>query len=222
VDEGKGWQPVRPPAPKSRVTLKPETIAALHDGLYLVVNGAGTGGRARIPGKDVSGKTGTAQVISLQGGRKAAGRTERDLRDHGWFVFFAPRDNPEIAGVIFGEHNEHGATSAPIAKHVLETYFNKKDHLPLPKLTMPGPEPNLERDEPPLQDPATIAEAEPRRSAHAQAGTDARTTSVPPSRLAAHRRDTVPVVDWRRDDLQHHRWLEAAGRPAHHLGAVPS
>ena len=24
-----------------------------------------------------------------------------DLRDHGWFVFFAPRDNPEIAGVVF-------------------------------------------------------------------------------------------------------------------------
>ncbi|HTG89708.1 MAG TPA: penicillin-binding protein 2 [Vicinamibacterales bacterium] len=166
VDEGKGWQPVQAPEPKSQVKLKPETIAALHDGLYLVVNGAGTGGRARIQGRDVSGKTGTAQVISLQGGRKAAGRTERDLRDHGWFVFFAPRDNPEIAGVIFGEHNEHGATSAPIAKHVLETYFNKKDHLPLPKLSMPVPDPSLERDEPPLQEPATpVTDAEPRRSA---------------------------------------------------------
>ena len=111
VDEGSGWKLVPPPAPKSRVQLKPETVKALHDGLFLVVNGAGTGGRARIPGKDVSGKTGTAQVISLQGGKRAAGRTDRDLRDHGWFVFFAPRDNPEIAGVVFGEHNEHG--SAP-------------------------------------------------------------------------------------------------------------
>ena len=96
--------------------------------------------RARIPGKDVSGKTGTAQVISLQGGKKRAGRTERDLRDHGWFVFFAPRDNPEIAGVIFGEHNEHGATSAPVAKYIMETYFNKKEGKPLPKLAMPAPD----------------------------------------------------------------------------------
>ena len=160
VDEGKGWQPVQPPAPKSRVELKPETVAALHDGLYLVVNGAGTGGRARIPGKDVSGKTGTAQVISLQGGKRAQGRTDRDLRDHGWFVFFAPRDNPEIAGAIFGEHNEHGSTSAPIAKYVMETYFAKKEGRPLPRLSMPVPDPNQERDEPPPQ-PAPIADARP-------------------------------------------------------------
>ena len=32
----------------------------------------------------------------------------KDLRDNGWFVFFAPRDNPEIAGVVFLEHGIHG------------------------------------------------------------------------------------------------------------------
>ena len=171
IDEGKGWKPVQPPAPKSRVQLKPETIAALHDGLFLVVNGAGTGGRARIPGRDVSGKTGTAQVISLQGGRKAAGRTERDLRDHGWFVFFAPRDNPEIAGVIFGEHNEHGSSSAPIAKYVMETYFAKKEGQPLPKLVPATPAPTPEPDEPPAPQPAVaIADALPRPGASRPGG----------------------------------------------------
>jgi penicillin-binding protein 2 len=154
VDEGKGWKPVAPPTPKSRVQLKPETVKALHDGLFYVVNRAGTGGRARIEGRDVSGKTGTAQVISLTGGRQAAGRTNKDLRDHGWFVFFAPRDNPEIAGVVFGEHNEHGYNSAPIAKHVIETYFAKKEGKPLPKLTMPAPDPNMESEEPPAPQPA--------------------------------------------------------------------
>jgi penicillin-binding protein 2 len=153
VDEGNGWKPVQPPAPKSRVQLKSETVKALHDGLFLVVNGAGTGGRARIQGRDVSGKTGTAQVISLTGGKQAAGRTDRDLRDHGWFVFFAPRDNPEIAGVVFTEHSEHGFNSAPIAKYVMETYFNKKEGKPLPKLEMPAPVPNPEREEPPPPQP---------------------------------------------------------------------
>lgn len=144
IDDGNGWKPVPPTPPRSKVQMKPETIEAIHNGLFLVVNGAGTGGRARIPGKDVSGKTGTAQVISLTGGKQAMGHTDRDLRDHGWFVFFAPRDNPQIAGVIFGEHNVHGATSAPIAKHVMETFFAKKDGKPLPKMSMPAPIPDPE------------------------------------------------------------------------------
>jgi rod shape determining protein RodA len=42
-------------------------------------------------------------------------------------VFFAPRDNPQIAGVIFAEHGEHGYLGAPIAKHVIDTYFAKKE-----------------------------------------------------------------------------------------------
>jgi penicillin-binding protein 2 len=97
----------------------------------------------------VAGKTGTAQVISNQG-RQAARGSGRDLRDHGWFVFFAPKDNPEIAGVIFGEHAEHGYLGAPIAKHVIETYFAKKEGRPLPELT-PVPAPK-----PPETDPDTI------------------------------------------------------------------
>jgi hypothetical protein len=52
-------------------------------------------------------------------------------------VFFAPRDNPELAGVIFAEHGEHGSSAAPIAKHVIETYFAKKEGLPLPSMTTP-------------------------------------------------------------------------------------
>lgn len=140
VDDGKGWADV-PGEPPVDLGLKPNTVRALRDGLWLVVNGAGTGGRARLPGRDVAGKTGTAQVISLEGARVAAGRTTRDLRDHGWFVFFAPRDDPRIAGVVFAEHAEHGANAAPIAKHVIETFFAKEDGLPLPPTPVAKPRP---------------------------------------------------------------------------------
>jgi penicillin-binding protein 2 len=137
---------VAPPAVAERVAFRPETLAALHEGLWMVVNANGTGGRARIAGRDVAGKTGTAQVISNQG-RQAARGSGRDLRDHGWFVFFAPRDNPQIAGVIFGEHNEHGFLGAPIAKHVIETYFAKQEGRPLPSLApVTPPNPALEID----------------------------------------------------------------------------
>ena len=154
VDEGGGWKMAMPPAVADRVAFKPTTLAALHEGLWRVVNANGTGGRARILGRDVAGKTGTAQVISNQG-RQAARGSGRDLRDHGWFVFFAPRDNPQIAGVIFGEHNEHGYLGAPIAKHVIETYFAKKEGRPLPTLT-PVPAPK-----PPETDPDTITVVAP-------------------------------------------------------------
>ena len=137
VDEGDGWKPWPKPAPQSTVRLKPETVAALHDGLWLVVNGAGTGGRARLEGRDVAGKTGTAQVISIEGAKRAAGRTTKDIRDHGWFLFFAPRDNPVIAGAVFAEHAEHGYLAAPIARHIIATYFAKKEGRPLPVFTPP-------------------------------------------------------------------------------------
>ena len=125
----------------------------MHDGLWLAVNGAGTAGRARLPGYDVSGKTGTAQVISNQG-RAAAKGTARDLRDHGWFVFFAPRDNPQIAGVIFAEHSEHGYLAAPIARHVIDTYFAKREGRPLPTYPAPAALPPA----PPPADPDVVAQ----------------------------------------------------------------
>ena len=137
VNDGMGWTPWQPPGPQSEVSLSATTLSTVTDGLWYVVNRAGTGRRGRIEGRDVIGKTGTAQVISLQG-RIAAGDTERDLRDHGWFVFAAPAGAPEIAGVVFGEHAEHGYLAAPIAKHVMETYFAKQEGRPRPVLPLPA------------------------------------------------------------------------------------
>jgi penicillin-binding protein 2 len=130
VDEGSGWKPVPAPPPQSKIDVDPEKLQAIRDGLFLVVNAAGTGGRARIEGRDVSGKTGSAQVISNQG--RAAARTTKDLRDNGWFVFFAPRDNPKIAGVVFLEHGIHGGNAAGVTHHILDTFFAKLDGRPLP------------------------------------------------------------------------------------------
>ncbi len=154
VDAGDGvLKPVPPAAVADKVAFKPETLAALRDGLWMVVNAAGTGGRGRLVGRDVAGKTGTAQVISLQGRQAARGKTDKDLRDHGWFVFFAPKENPEIAGVIFGEHNEHGYFNAPIARHIVATYFAKKEGKPLPAFV-----PNPLLAPVPMAEPDVIAE----------------------------------------------------------------
>ena len=131
VDDGSGWKQVPPPPARSRSPLDPDKLQAIRDGLWMVVNQAGTGHNAQIKGYDVSGKTGTAQVISNQG-KERAGKTDKDLRDNGWFVFFAPRDKPEIAGVVFLEHGVHGSNAALVAHHLMDTFFAKKEGRPLP------------------------------------------------------------------------------------------
>jgi len=137
VDKGDGWEPAHKPEGQGEAGIKPETMAAIDDGMWMVVNAAGTGGNARMVGYDVSGKTGTVQVISLEGARALKGRTDLDLRDHGWFVFLAPRPAPEIAGAVFVEHGEHGTVGALIARHVLETYYAKKEGRPMPVFKPP-------------------------------------------------------------------------------------
>jgi penicillin-binding protein 2 len=138
VDDGSGWKPVPTPPPQSQIDIDREKLQAIRDGLWMVVNQAGTARVAQLKGPDgkpiydVSGKTGTAQVISNQGRAAASGKTDRNLNDHGWFVFFAPRDNPVIAGVVFLEHGVHGGNAAMVAHHILDTFFAKKDGRPLP------------------------------------------------------------------------------------------
>jgi penicillin-binding protein 2 len=88
----------------------------------------GTGARARVPGVRVAGKTGTAQVVGL---KHTAGIDEDEvafeLRDHAWFVGFAPAEAPEIVVVALSEHGGHGGSAAgPIVQKVLARYFEKR------------------------------------------------------------------------------------------------
>lgn len=137
-NDGHGWTPLPVPAPRSIFPLPSEVIEPVRDGLWLAVNGAGTAGRAKIAGRDVVGKTGTAQVVSLQNA-KALAKAGFNAKDHSWFVFYAPKEKPEIAGAIFVEHGGFGAESAvPIARYVLETYFAKQDKRPLPSVKIGG------------------------------------------------------------------------------------
>ena len=96
-----------------------EQYAQLMAAMQNVVE-TGTGKLARIEGLPIAGKTGTAQVRSR--GKKST---------LGWFICFAPVENPQIAlcvmleGVDPQDGYTGGGTAAPIAKTILEKYFSR-------------------------------------------------------------------------------------------------
>jgi penicillin-binding protein 2 len=118
-----------PPEVKSELPIPREYLAVVRRGLTAAVEEpGGTGGRARVPGVRVAGKTGTAQVVRTEHTEgMAEGEIPMRYRDHAWFGAFAPADAPEIAVAVFVEHGLHGASAAaPIAQRILARYFEKK------------------------------------------------------------------------------------------------
>ena len=116
----------------SRLPISEANLAIVRKGLAGVVNEpGGTGGRARLPGITVAGKTGTAQVIQLEHYEGVdESRIPMRYRDHAWFVCFAPAEAPEIVVAVLNEHAGHGGSAAaPIAQRVLAKYFEKQGRL---------------------------------------------------------------------------------------------
>ncbi len=120
--------------PPRRANFNPENIATIVSAMCGVVNEGGTGASAAIPGLEICGKTGTAQRISndLAKSNKALALA---MKDNGWFVGFAPRDNPEIVVAALWEGGGKGAYSAPLVRDVIKAYFDKKARLARPSPT---------------------------------------------------------------------------------------
>ena len=118
--EGFGFQH---PEPKI-IEMTPEQNELVVKGMWGVVNGGGTGAGIRIPGFEIAGKTGTAQVAEL-------GKDVGANKDHAWFVSFAPAYKPEIAVIALIENSGFGgANAAPAAKGVYDAYLLKKGFTP--------------------------------------------------------------------------------------------
>jgi penicillin-binding protein 2 len=119
------------PEKSGALPFRPQTIAAINQALWGVVNEkGGTGYILRRKEEDVAGKTGTAQVIGLPDEDKV-GKTKRGsaaFRDHALFVCFAPYSHPEIAVAVILENAGHGGSAAaPVAKKLIDAYFAKKE-----------------------------------------------------------------------------------------------
>jgi penicillin-binding protein 2 len=116
------------------LNIPSEQLAVVHGGMRDVINtgGAGTAGASRlpVPGVEMAGKTGSAQVRRISAADRAAGRAhalgeagEWRLRDHGHFIGFAPVEQPKYAIGVTLEHGGHGAAAAQVARDVMTFLF---------------------------------------------------------------------------------------------------
>lgn len=112
-----------------KIDAPKEVFDTVKEGLFEVANAPG--GTAHYSGRSVytyiSGKTGTAQVRAFEDMMKVkCDALPRKFRHHGWFVGYAPRDNPELAVVALAEHSCHGTAAAPVVRDVIEAYLKKQ------------------------------------------------------------------------------------------------
>ena len=110
------------PKERKKIDIDPEILARAKAALAGVVQEGGTGGRLKAYEVEMGGKTGTAQVVSLE-----SGCMKEECRDHAWFVGFAPIEKPEIAAAVVVEHGGFGAAAAaPIVGAILQRYYDIK------------------------------------------------------------------------------------------------
>jgi penicillin-binding protein 2 len=115
-----------PNVAEERFDLSEPTVEKITDAMYGVVNQGGTGASLKLAGIELSGKSGTAQVIGYAE-RARVGKQKR-FEDNAWFVGYAPRRNPEIVvAVLVQESGKHGGEAAgPVVRDVIKAYYDKK------------------------------------------------------------------------------------------------
>lgn len=101
--------------PRTTVPVSAAYLKAVTTGMLQSVTD-GVASPAAVKGLSIAGKTGTAEFGPV--------RDDGTLETHGWFVGFAPYDEPEIAIVVFVQRGSGGSNASPAASQIFDYYFN--------------------------------------------------------------------------------------------------
>jgi penicillin-binding protein 2 len=106
------------------IPIESDGFNLITDAMSRVLLPEGTAPSAHVPGIDIAGKTGSAQIVSLAVRAKHMGNEA--LNQNGWFVGFTPRRNPDIIVCVLFEGGEHGKLAARLATQVIKAYVDKQ------------------------------------------------------------------------------------------------
>jgi penicillin-binding protein 2 len=165
---------------EERFAISEATIEKVTDAMYGVVNEpGGTGGHLKLAGIELSGKSGTAQVIGYD--KMALVRKGSQYADNAWFVGYAPKRNPEICvAVLVQESGQHGGEAAgPVVRDIVKAYYDKKAKKTQGQLTAGDKQYDLSHGAAAAASVHTLPVVKP---AAASAAVPARAASVDPQR----------------------------------------
>jgi penicillin-binding protein 2 len=114
---------------KNGYFIETKNFEIVKEAMRRVANGrSGTARHWKIPGVEMAGKTGTAQVQNFSADQIYQSCEARPIasRHHGWYIAWAPWDKPEIVVAVLAQHACHGNTAAaPIVRDVVTAYYKK-------------------------------------------------------------------------------------------------
>jgi membrane peptidoglycan carboxypeptidase len=112
---------------EEKFPISEDTVEKITDAMYGVVNEPhGTGGALKLANVELSGKSGTAQVIGYS--KMALVKKGSQFADNAWFVGYAPKRNPEICiAALVQESGQHGGEAAgPVVRNIVKAYYDKR------------------------------------------------------------------------------------------------
>ncbi len=115
------------------VPVDAANLQIVRDGMRQSVT-SGVARNAGVSGVTVAGKTGTAEFGAI--------RDDGTSETHGWFVGYAPAEDPEIAVIVFVQRGSGGSDASPAGARILDYYFNGGGPIYGPGDTLPVPDPD--------------------------------------------------------------------------------
>ncbi len=105
----------QPSTVRDHLSVDPANLATVREAMRIAASPGGTAFEGKPDGVVIGGKTGTAEF--------GAQRPDGSYDSHGWYMGFAPYDNPEIAVIVYIEHGVGQTYAGPVAKRIFEAYF---------------------------------------------------------------------------------------------------